>query len=92
MLFLVSTFRYISHDSFSFEGIGHIPKMNMLAPHSADPSNSQNLFPFMRTKTNMNAIAENNLTKPKTPVKKSEAETVVKPADMKITGASVHLC
>lgn len=62
--------------------------MNMLAPHSADPSRSQNLFPFMRTKTNMNAMAENNLTRPKTPVRNSEAETVVKPADINITGAS----
>ena len=49
---------------------------------------SQNLLPLILTKTNMNAIADSNLTTPNTPVKKRLEETEVKPADMKITGAS----
>jgi hypothetical protein len=36
----------------------------------------------------MNAIADKSLTTPNTPVKKRDEETEVKPADMKITGAS----
>jgi hypothetical protein len=62
----------------------------MQTPHIVDPSKSQNLFPFIRTKTNINATAEKSLTKPKIPVRNSEDETDLKPADIKITGASVE--
>jgi hypothetical protein len=63
-------------------------KMSMQTPQSEEPSRSQNLFPLILTKTNMNAIADRSLTTPNTPVKKRDEETEVKPADMKITGAS----
>ena len=62
--------------------------MSIQIPQSDEPSSSQNLFPRILTKTNMNAIAERSLTTPNTPVKKRDEETEVKPADMKITGAS----
>ena len=65
------------------------PRMSIVAPQSADPINSQNRFPFILTKTNMNAKAESSLTTPKTPVKNRLDETDVNPADMNITGASV---
>ena len=54
-----------------------------------EPSLSQKRFVFVLTKTNMNAMAETSFTTPKMPVKKREEETDVKPADMKITGASI---
>lgn len=65
--------------------------MSIQAPQSDEPSRSQNLFPLILTKTNINAIAERSLTTPNTPVKKRDEETEVKPADMKITGASAAL-
>jgi len=65
-----------------------IPNINIEAAHRADPSKSQNLFPFIFTNTNINAIAERSFTTPNTPVKKRDEETEVNPADMKITGAS----
>lgn len=54
----------------------------------AVPSFNQNRLPRMRTKTNINAVAETNLTRPKRPVKNNDDETDVKPADIKMTGAS----
>lgn len=62
--------------------------MSMETPHTAEPSLSQKRLPFILTKMNMNAIAETSFTTPKMPVRKREEETDVKPADMKITGAS----
>jgi hypothetical protein len=63
-------------------------KMSIQTPQSDEPSRSQNLFPLILTKTNINAIADRSLTTPNTPVKKRDEETEVNPADMKITGAS----
>lgn len=63
----------------------------MLTPQSTLPKSNQNLFPLTFTKTNMKAIAESNLTTPKTPVRKSEEETDLNPAEIKITGASFFL-
>lgn len=60
--------------------------------HSAEPSMSQNLFPLIRMKMNMKAIADKSFTTPKTPVKKRDEDTDVNPADMKMTGASVTSC
>ena len=62
--------------------------MSMQTPQSDEPSRSQNLFPLILTKTNINARADRSLTTPNTPVKKRDEETEVNPADMKITGAS----
>lgn len=61
----------------------------MEIPQMAEPSLSQKRFPFILTKTNMNAMAETSFTMPKMPVRKREEDTDVKPADMNITGASV---
>jgi hypothetical protein len=63
----------------------------MQIPQRDEPKSNQNRFPRIRTKINMNPMAEKSLTKPKMPVRKRDAETVVNPADMKITGASVDL-
>ena len=65
--------------------------MNMQVAHNAEPKRSQNLFPLIRTKTNINAIAEMSLTKPKMPVRKRVEEREVKPAEARITGASGRL-
>ena len=73
---------------WSFLGRGRLPRMIIQTPQRDEPSRSQNLFPLILTKTNINAIAERSLTTPNTPVKKRDDETEVKPADMKITGAS----
>jgi hypothetical protein len=61
----------------------------MEMPQIAEPSLSQKRLVLVFTKMNMKAIAETSLTMPKMPVRKREEETDVKPADMKITGASV---
>lgn len=67
---------------------GNKPRTTIEKAHNAEPSFNQNLFPFILTKTNMNAMAESSFTIPKIPVRKRDDETDVKPADMKITGAS----
>lgn len=58
-------------------------------PQTREPNLSQKRFPLILTNINIKAIAEINLTTPKMPVKKSEEDTEVKPADIKITGASI---
>jgi hypothetical protein len=60
----------------------------MAMPQTRLPSLSQNLLPRRRTNRNMKDTAETSFTRPKIPVRKREEETDVKPADMKITGAS----
>jgi len=66
----------------------NLPSINMDTPQMADPSFSQKRFPRMRTKTNMKVVAETSFTIPNSPVKNREDDTVVKPADMNMTGAS----
>lgn len=65
------------------------PKTSIETPQIVQPILSQNRFPLILTNTNMNVMAETNLTTPKIPVRKSDEESVVKPAEIKITGASI---
>ena len=65
------------------------PKTSIETPQIVEPILSQNRFPLILTNTNMNVMAETNLTIPKTPVRKRDEESVVKPAEINITGASI---
>ncbi len=62
--------------------------MSIETAQSDDPKSSQKRFPLIRTKMNMKATAETSFTTPKIPVRNNDDETVVKPADMNMTGAS----
>lgn len=67
-------------------------RTSIVMPHTRLPNLSQNLLPFIWTNTNMKDKADISLMAPKRPVKNSEDETEVKPADMKILGASMIIC
>ena len=56
------------------------------APHTLVPSINQKRLPLMKTNLKVKARAETSLTRPKIPARKRDAETEVKPEDMKITG------
>jgi len=58
----------------------------MDTPHTVEPSISQKRLPLTWTHLNMKARDATTLTTPKMPVRNNDAETEVKPADMKITG------
>jgi hypothetical protein len=58
-------------------------------PQTKEPNLSQKRLPLSLTNRNMKAMAESNFTTPKIPVRNSDDDTEVKPADMKITGASI---
>jgi len=63
--------------------------MIMDSPQMAEPSFSQNRLPLIWTKTNIKDNADNSLTTPKMPVRNSEEDTEVNPADINIVGASI---
>lgn len=60
--------------------------MNIQVAIIAEPRRSQNLLPRRRMKMNMKARDVVSLTKPNKPVRKSELETEVYPAEMKMIG------
>jgi len=80
----MSTTQLAANDRRCWE---NLPRISMDMPQAVEPNFSQNRLPLMRTKRNMKDTEEATLMTPKMPVKKSEDETEVKPADMNIIGA-----
>ena len=72
------------------DGERNEPRIIIEIAHTADPNFNQNLFPLIFTKINMKEIAENSFISPNIPVRNRLDDIELKPADMKMTGASVY--